>query len=163
MLVCSNCGTQNTAGTKFCRECGNALAAPAAPPESRAASPSPTPLAALYHSSRDALMRAGVSSSALPATAPTASSIRESLARLGISFSRKQIIGFVVSLLGGMVMARILPFIYPVFDPILTLAFRSGPSPLRDGFNENMMTLITFFTSFAMSFVTMALTQSKEK
>lgn len=163
MLVCSNCGTQNAEGTKFCRECGNALAGPAAPPQPRAALPSTAPITTLYNLIRDALTRLGVSPSSIPATMPPAKDIRESLARLGISFSRGQIIGFALSLLGGIVVARILPFIYPVFDPILTLVFGSGPSPTRDGFNTNMMTLITFFTSFVMSFVTMALTKSKTK
>ena len=78
---------------------------------------------------------------------PPAKDIRESLARLGLDFSRNQLIGFGVSLLSGMIVARILPFIYPIFDPVLTLAFGSGPSPTRDGFNTNMMTFITFLTS----------------
>jgi len=164
MLVCSNCGTQNTAGTKFCRECGTPLGSPTAPPtQSRATPASTAPITTLYNLIRAALTRLGVSPSAMPETMPPAKDIRESLLRLGISFSRNQLIGFGLSLLGGIVMARILPFIYPVFDPLLTIVFGSGPGAARDGFNTNMMTLITFSTSFVMSFVTMRLTQSKER
>lgn len=162
MLVCSNCSTQNTAGTKFCRECGTPLGNPAAPPPP-ATSPSERPIDTLYKFIRGVLTRVGVSPASMPATMPPAKDIRESLLRLGISFSRAQIIGFVLSLLGGVGMAQILPFIYPVFDPILTLAFGSGASATRDGFNTNMMTLITFFTSFALSFVTMTLTKAKQQ
>ena len=164
MLVCSNCGTQNTEGTKFCRECGTPLGSPAASaPPPRTATPSTRPIDTFYNFIRDVLTRVGVAPSSLPATTPPAKDIRESLLRLGISFSRGQLIGFGLSLLGGMIVARILPFIYPVFDPILTLAFGSGASATRDGFNTNMMTLITFFTSFALSFVTMALTKAKQQ
>lgn len=93
---------------------------------------------------------------------PPAKDIRESLARLGLDFSRNQLIGFGASFLSGFIMARILPFIYPVFDPVLTIVFGSGPGAARDGFNTNMMTLITFGTSFVLSFLTMRLTKSRE-
>lgn len=142
MMTCHNCGTQNAEGVKFCRECGTPLL------------PSATPPARLTNPSLDSLTSS---------VTPTARSIRESLARLGVTFSREQIIGFVLSLIGGMIVARILPFIYPIFDPILTLVFGSGPSAMRDGFNTNMMTLITFATSFVLSFATMFVTTTLKR
>ncbi|MBI5651427.1 MAG: hypothetical protein HZC40_13445 [Chloroflexi bacterium] len=134
------------------------------PAQSRATPASAAPiLTQVYDLIRTILTRLGVAPSSIPATAPSAGSIRESLARLGITFSRGQIIGFVVSLIGGMIVARILPFIYPVFDPILTFFFGRGPSPMRDGFNTNAMTLITFSVSFVLSFATMFLTRSRAR
>ena len=127
-MYCPQCGSQNAAGAQSCRACGASLVSPVS-----------------LESIRTAVK-------------PAYTSIRAALARLGISLSRGQIIGFIVSLIGGMIMARVLPFIYPIFDPILTLVFGSGPSALRDGFNTNMMTLITFATSFVLSFATMFLT-----
>lgn len=141
-MICHKCGTQNAEGVKFCRECGTALTESAAP----ASQSLSTSLQSI-----------------VTAAKPAATSIRESLARLGVTFSRQQIIGFVISLVGGMIMARILPFIYPIFDPILTLVFGSGPGAVRDGFNTNMMTLITFFTSFGLSFATMFVTTTLKR
>jgi hypothetical protein len=165
MLICPTCKTENAEGTKFCRECGDPLGNASMPPmQSRATPASTAPiLTQIYDLIRTILTRLGVSTSSIPATAPSAGSIRESLARLGISFSRGQIIGFAVSLIGGMIVARILPFIYPIFDPILTIVFGSGPSPMRDGFNTNAMTLITFSSSFVLSFATMFLTRSRAR
>lgn len=164
-MICQNCGTQNAEGVKFCRECGAPLGLTDAPPtQPRATSSSSVPtIQQLYVAARKSLIDFGVSSSTIPETMPTAKNIRESLARLGITFSREQIVGFAISLIGGMIVARILPFIYPIFDPILTFAFGSGPGEMRDGFNTNMMTLITFATSFVLSFATMFVTTTLKR
>jgi hypothetical protein len=54
----------------------------------------------------------------------------------------------------GLVMARILPYIYPViFAHLLDQVFGPGMSVARDGFNTHMMTAITFATSFVISFI----------
>lgn len=140
-MICQNCGSQNLEHARFCLQCGTPLGQPGT-------TPVPTVSASLE--------------SLAAAVKPQAKSLLESLARLGIDFSRKQIIGFVISLIGGMIMARILPFIYPIFDPILTLVFGAGPGAVRDGFNTNMMTLITFFTSFGLSFATMLVTKTRK-
>ena len=140
-MICQKCSTENAEGVKFCRECGTAL-----DPSSPASQAAPITLDSLATTVK-----------------PVARSLLESLARLGINFSRKQIIGFAGSLIGGMIVARVLPFIYPVFDPILTLVFGSGPGEARDGFNTNMMTLITFATSFVLSFVTMFVTTTLKR
>jgi hypothetical protein len=163
VMNCHNCGTMNSEGTKFCRECGTSLVATtAAAPASRVISSSSAPtIQQLYVSMRQSLVDFGVSSTTMPETMPTAQNLRESLARLGISLSRKQLTGFGASFLAGLIAARILPYIYPIFDPILTAVFGSGPGMARDGFNTNMMTLITFFTSFVLSAVTMLLTNKE--
>ena len=140
-MICQNCGAEIAAHAKFCLNCGATLGQPGTPP------------VATVSQSLESLASA---------VKPTAKSLLESLARLGINFSRKQIIGFVISLIGGMIMARILPFIYPIFDPILTVVFGAGPGAVRDGFNTNMMTLITFFTSFGLSFATMLVTKTRK-
>ena len=140
-MICQNCGSRNADDLRFCGNCGKPLAQSAGSP----VQPTSVTLESITS-----------------AVAPTAKSLLESLARLGINFSRKQIIGFVISLIGGMIMARILPFIYPIFDPILTVVFGAGPGAVRDGFNTNMMTLITFSTSFVLSFATMFVTKARK-
>jgi hypothetical protein len=58
--------------------------------------------------------------------------------------------------LAGLIVARVLPYVYPVLDPLLSLVFGSGPSSLRDGFNARAMTAITFIISFTLAFATSA-------
>ena len=127
-MNCSNCGHTNPPGTKFCRQCGTPMST------TTSASTAPTTSTAV-------------------GAGPPADSIQASLARLGIPLSRRQLIGFVVAVLAGMIVARILPFIYgPIFDPLLTPVFGSGAGP-RDTFNSFMMTALTFAASFVISFI----------
>lgn len=60
--------------------------------------------------------------------------------------------GVVGGVIVGMIVARLLPYIYPIFSArLLDLVFGPGFSPLRDGFNTNFMTACTCFSSFAVA------------
>jgi hypothetical protein len=100
------------------------------------------------------------------APAPTAakpSALQNSLGLLGIPVTGGQIVGFIVATIAGLVIARILPYVYFVFDPLLTAVFGSGPSYERDGFNTFMMTAITFLTSFGLALVSAWLARPRPK
>lgn len=71
---------------------------------------------------------------------------------LGIRLSSRELVGFGLAVLAGMVVARILPSIYPILAPLLDALFGKGASPARDGFNAFMMTALTFLSSFVISF-----------
>ena len=151
-MTCSNCGNPNPPGARFCLNCGSPLAsAPSAPPRSVNAPPQ-TSLPAPPQSV-DARQR--VTQPPQSGLDASVNSILASLAKLGIALTKRQLIGLGGSAIAGMVMARILPYIYPIFDPILTLVFGSGASGPRDGFNTNAMTFITFLTSFLPAFFVM--------
>jgi hypothetical protein len=93
-----------------------------------------------------------------------ASGITASLNRLGIRVTTGQWIGAVISVLAGIIMARILPYAYPIFfSRILDFVFGPGMSTLRDGFNSLFMTMCTMGTSFAVSLVTFVLFRKKRK
>ncbi len=49
-------------------------------------------------------------------------------------------------------MARVLPYVYPVFSPILDALFGKRATSSRDGFNSFMMTAMTFVTSFVIAY-----------
>lgn len=84
----------------------------------------------------------------------SSSSILTSLSRLGIRVARTQLIGLIVSVITGMVVARLLPFIYPlIFSRPLDIVFGPGASSFRDGFNSLLMTTCTFMASFLVAFV----------
>ena len=83
---------------------------------------------------------------------PSLDSIQASLARLGIRLSRQQLVGLGLSLLAGLIVARILPIIYsPIIGPFLDA--RKLTTSTRDSLNSVIMTLLTFLTSFAISFL----------
>jgi hypothetical protein len=130
-MKCATCGRDNPAGRPFCRGCGRSLAATGSGP----------PPAAQDQGRRGRAPESPVGS------------LLASLARLGIQITRRELIGFGVAVVVGMVVAQVLPQVYPVLDPLLTLVFGSGPSAGRDGFNTLMMTLLTFLSSMAVSFV----------
>lgn len=122
---CRRCGAPRRPGKSFCSRCGAAFGpAPAQPP---AAKP-------------------------VPPAAPD-NSLHGSLGRLGLRVTGGQLVSFVLAVIGGLIMARILPYVYPVFDPLLTAAFGAGMSSARDGFNSLMMTLITFSTSVGLAVI----------
>jgi hypothetical protein len=78
--------------------------------------------------------------------------ITASLNRLGIPVTTGQWVGAVLAVLAGIVIARVLPYVYPIFfSPLLDLVFEPGPSTLRDGFNSFLMTVCTGSTSFIVS------------
>lgn len=139
MANCTACGSSLKAGIQFCTKCGTRVSAPVPTSDqrsttSRQPSPQQTPVA----------------SSGSPSP-----SIQASLGRLGIQLSSRHLVGFILASLAGMVVARILPFIYPyVFFPLLAIVFQGNPSGSSDSFNSFMMTAITFLTSFVISFIT---------
>lgn len=165
-MNCGTCGAANPADKKFCRQCGS----PLVPVASVTSAPQRTPvtreaLCAQCGSSippgKTFCTNCGAPVSG-PSTRPTQSlataqaapgSIEASLEKLGIRISRRQLIGFAISVVAGMVVARILPYAYPILlGRILDQAFGLGPSPGRDAFNTHSMTVITFATSFVLSF-----------
>ena len=168
-MNCSNCGQTNPPGRKFCRQCGTPLVSvslSAAEPQQQKPATGGTPCAqcgATVPTGKAFCTRCGTPLTAAISTPPeppvappdsSVGSIQASLARLGIRLSRRELVGFGLSVAAGMVMARILPYIYPViFSHVLDRIFGSGPSNARDGFNSHMMTAITFLTSFVISFV----------
>ena len=165
-MNCSKCGDANPPGRKFCRQCGSALIV--APP-SAAREPQKSggtlcvqcggtvPLGKSFCPQCGARLAATTSTTpTTPATpaGPPDGSIQAALARLGIRLSRRELIGFALSVAAGMVVARILPYIYPViFAHLLDRVFGPGQSNARDGFNSHMMTVITFLSSFVISFI----------
>jgi len=83
-------------------------------------------------------------------------SLQGSLGRLGLQLSRQQITGLILSAVGGMVFARLLPFVYaPIVGPILNIFF--GRLGGRDTFNVLLMALLTFLFSLGIAFTTMVI------
>jgi hypothetical protein len=85
---------------------------------------------------------------------PADKSFMASLARLGIPVRIGQVIGIIAGLFVGLVVARLLPFIYPLFSAgLLDLVFGPGISAARDGFNTQFMTCCTCCSSFLVALV----------
>jgi predicted PurR-regulated permease PerM len=76
-----------------------------------------------------------------------------------------QTLGCVGGVIVGLVVARVLPFIYPIFSAnVLDLIFGPGVSTLRDGFNSLFMTGCTCLSSFAVALVvSLAFSRRKQK
>jgi len=90
--------------------------------------------------------------------------ITASLNKLGIPVTTGQWIGSVIAVLGGLIVARVLPYIYPIFfSRLLDLVFGAGMSSLRDGFNSFMMTACTCTASFLVSIATFLAFRKKRK
>jgi hypothetical protein len=71
---------------------------------------------------------------------------------LGIGVNREQVLVVIAAVFVGLVIARLLPYVYPIFSArLLDLIFGPGYSPVRDGFNTNFMTACTCFSSFAVA------------
>jgi hypothetical protein len=66
--------------------------------------------------------------------------------------SSRRIKGFVIAVIAGLVMARVLPYIFPLASPLEDAWFGEGISSARDRFNSFAMTAITFATSSVISF-----------
>jgi hypothetical protein len=127
-MQCQSCGEENPSENRFCNTCGNQL-----PGVTGAASAGP----------------AAVPASAGPSGSP---SIQASLERLGIRLSTRQLVGIAIATLAGIVVARVLPNVYPVlFAPILQVLFFGNPAGSSDSFNTSIMTWLTFLTSFVIS------------
>ena len=164
-MNCTKCGETNPPGRKFCRQCGTPLVSATEPREQMAATGGTTcaQCGATLSAGKAFCTRCGtpVKTTApqpppepVPSAQSPVGSIQASLARLGIRLSRRELLGFALSVVAGIVMARILPYIYPViFGHFLDLVFGPGAGA-RDTFNSHMMTAITFLTSFVISFFT---------
>lgn len=75
-----------------------------------------------------------------------------SLARLGIPVRAGQVIGIAAGVIVGLIVARLLPYIYPIFSArLLDAVFGPGFSPARDTFNANFMTACTCLSSFTVA------------
>lgn len=90
--------------------------------------------------------------------------VTSSLNKLGIPVTTGQWVGGVVAVLGGIIVARIFPFLYPIiFGRLLDFIFGAGMSTLRDGFNSFVMTTCTCGLSFIISFFAFFLFRAKRK
>jgi ribosomal protein L40E len=164
-MNCSKCGDANPPGRKFCRQCGSPLIlapvraapAPQTPEGTRCVQCGATvPIGKSFCPQCGAGLAATTSATPTPPATPAGppdGSIQAALARLGIRLSRRELIGLALSVAAGMIVARILPYIYPVlFAHLLDRVFGPVQSTARDGFNSHMMTVITFLSSFVISF-----------
>jgi hypothetical protein len=87
-------------------------------------------------------------------SAPERNSLLASLSRLGVPASVPQLLSMVAAFVVGVVIARALPFIYPILAaPILDAVFGPGISSARDGFNTNFMTACTCCSSTLIALV----------
>lgn len=101
----------------------------------------------------------------------TTNSIVESLNKLGLRVSPRQIAGFVAAILTGVVVARLLPYFYPIvasrwldiffglFERILGTSLRNS----RDSMNTFLMTACTFTSSFLVAFVSALLFRTRRR
>ena len=92
------------------------------------------------------------------------SGITASLNRLGIRLTTGQWVGAVIAVIAGLIVARVLPFVYPlIFSWLLDLVLAPGPSDLRDGLNTMVMNLCTLGTSFVISLVATVLFRRRRR
>ena len=153
MADCRVCGHPNPDNAKFCLNCGTALKArPAAPAGSPVAAPSPAPAAA-----------AASPGSPSAAPAPKPSSLLESLRGLGLRPTCGQIAGFVGAVVFGLVLARALPFVFPLFYPALNFVFREVLGREPDAFNTAAMTWMTCLSSAGVAFASTFLLGRRRK
>jgi hypothetical protein len=124
-MKCPNCGTENARDARRCVRCGTALG-----------QPTPAPARG-------------------PAAAPAAQgSVIASLGRLGIPVRAGQLIGIAAGVIMGLIVARALPYIYPIFTAnLLDVVFGPGITEARDGFNSHLMTGCTCCSSFLVALV----------
>jgi hypothetical protein len=161
--VCPHCGRPLKPGKNFCTQCGtlskNLVAQnPAVPGAAPRALPPTTSLTLCRQCGKP--LRPGKNFCATcgaalqPAVTPNAAHPRKSgLAALGLELARGQVVSTIAAAVAGLIIARVLPYVYFVFDPALTAVFGAGPSYSRDSFNQLMMTSITFCSSFLVAFV----------
>ena len=90
--------------------------------------------------------------------------ITASLNRLGIRLTTGQWVGAVVAVLTGFIVARVLPFIYPlIFSRLQDAILGPGISDLRDNINIWMMQNCTCASSFIISFFSFYVFRRKRK
>lgn len=145
-MNCPNCSHPNPIGTRNCLRCGASLAHAAPLPPTR---PGAAPSAQTTPSPSAGQARPA---SPTPPVGPAQTSPLASLARLGIPVSPGQVVGVIGGVILGMVVARVLPYVYPIFSArLLDLVFGPGYSEIRDGFNTNFMTACTCCSSFMVA------------
>jgi len=89
---------------------------------------------------------------ALPADAPDGS-LRASLARLGIPLGLRQIIGLGISLILGVALPRLAPYVLPIVFPLLDkLPWAHLPFTIET-FNTWSITLLTLAVTFVPTFI----------
>jgi hypothetical protein len=76
----------------------------------------------------------------------------DSLRGLGLRPTCGQIAGFVGAVVFGIVLARALPFVFPVFYPALNFVFRDVLGREPDAFNTAAMTWLTCLSSAGVAF-----------
>jgi len=153
MANCQQCGHSNPANAKFCLNCGTAL-------QARPAGPAAAPVAAVSSASAGPAASPG---SPPAAPAPKSSSLLDSLRGLGLRPSCGQIAGFVGAVVLGMVLARALPFVFPVFYPALNFVFRDVLGREPDAFNTAAMTWLTCLSSAGVAFASTFLLGRRRK
>jgi len=167
MANCHQCGHSNPANAKFCLNCGTALQAlrgpgpsqPARVPSAQAqppigAAPAANPASAGPAASPD---------SPPAAPAPKSSSLLDSLRGLGLRPTCGQMAGFVGAVVFGIVLARALPFVFPLFYPILNFVFRDVLGREPDAFNTAAMTWLTCLGSAGVAFASTFLLGRRRK
>ena len=153
MANCHQCGHSNPANAKFCLNCGTAL-------QARPAAPAGSPVAAVSPASAGPEASPG-SPSAAPA--PKSSSLLDSLRGLGLRPTCGQIAGFAGAVVFGIVLARALPFVFPLFYPILNFVFRDVLGREPDAFNTAAMTWLTCLSSAGVAFASTFLLGRRRK
>ena len=153
MAACHQCGHSNPDNAKFCLNCGSAL-------QARPAAPAGSPVAAVSLASAGPEASSG-SPSAAPA--PKSSSLLDSLRGLGLRPTCGQIAGFVGAVVFGLVLARALPFVFPVFYPALNFVFREVLGREPDAFNTAAMTWLTCLSSAGVAFASTFLLGRRRK
>ena len=129
MTTCANCGHSNPEASKFCRNCGTVLQDAAAP---------------------QAPSAAGLPPSAVRRR--PSPSLQDSLSQLGLRPTCGQLAGFAAAVVFGLILARALPFVFPVFYPVLGFVFRDVLGTTPDAFNTAAITTLTCLGSFGAAF-----------
>ena len=166
MAACHRCGHSNPDRSKYCLNCGAPLLAsrdPAPAKTELAQSPQVASVQPRPPQAPSALQPIEGAPSASPASTAKPSSLLDSLRALGFRPTCGQIAGFAAAAVFGMALARALPFIFPVFYPILDFVFRDVLGREPDAFNATAMTWLTCLSSAGVAFVTTFLFGRKRK
>jgi hypothetical protein len=80
-------------------------------------------------------------------------SLGKALDDLGVGHLKTQIVALLMAWVTGMIVARILPYVYDtIFGRITSMFIGTQITQARDNFNSWLMTLVTFGISFAVGF-----------
>lgn len=127
MAFCSRCGASVSDEVRFCSSCGT-------PRTSGGVS-------------------TGSGGQAHPAQSPSFGSLGKALDDLGVGHLKTQIFALVLAWVTGMIVARILPYVYDsIFGRITSLFIGTEITAARDNFNTWLMTLVTLGASFVVGF-----------